>query len=420
MKRDTLTGNLACFAAYALFGFNIISCKRIALDGNITPMALFCLRSFGAAVLFWLWSLFTAPREHIARADVWKVVLASFLGLFMTQLSFLFAITQTTAIDASIMATLSPVMTLVISAIFIKDRITWCGVAGILWPTAGEVVDLVKEGEYEKGLDALAARAAKPGFRARLSAICPGTTSKRALARVKTVNGLMAKYGIKMAILARPPDDAKTQDDIAAHYRALGAIAKCPVIIQTYNGKSPQPDVELLIKLAKEFPDVYGYVKEESPGGKVNARMAQLVAAKPVIHTVFSGWGAKAWLYQGPHIGTEGIITQRPAYADILAYLFRQQENGDKDGTLVDAYSKLLLMYNIGETFGGSSDTMRGPHLYVLQKRGAVTNTYTRKRPPKGDMSGKKWIVEEFKLSDAEKAEIDRRLAACAPYLKSR
>ena len=60
MKRDTLTGNLACFAAYALFGFNIISCKRIALDGNITPMALFCLRSFGAAVLFWLWSLFIA------------------------------------------------------------------------------------------------------------------------------------------------------------------------------------------------------------------------------------------------------------------------------------------------------------------------------------------------------------------------
>ena len=51
MKRDTLTGNLACFAAYALFGFNIISCKRIALDGNITPMALFCLRSFGAAAL---------------------------------------------------------------------------------------------------------------------------------------------------------------------------------------------------------------------------------------------------------------------------------------------------------------------------------------------------------------------------------
>lgn len=130
-KNRLLIGNLACFTAYALFGFNIISCKGIALDGNITPMALFCLRSFGATALFWLWSLFTAPREHVAKADLWKVALASFLGLFMTQITFLYAITQTTAIDASIMSTLSPIMTLVISAIFIKERVTWSGIAGI-------------------------------------------------------------------------------------------------------------------------------------------------------------------------------------------------------------------------------------------------------------------------------------------------
>ena len=130
-RQNALIGNLACFAAYAIFGFNIISCKSIALDGNVTPMALFCLRSFGATALFWLWSLFTAPHEHIHKEDVWKVVVASFLGLFMTQLAFLFAITKTTAIDASIMSTLSPIMTLVISAIVIKERITWSGVAGI-------------------------------------------------------------------------------------------------------------------------------------------------------------------------------------------------------------------------------------------------------------------------------------------------
>ncbi len=139
-RSSTLTGNLACFAAYAIFGFNIISCKRIAMDGNITPMALFCLRSFGAAALFWIWSLFTTPREHIARKDMGKVALASFLGLFMTQITFLFAITQTTAIDASILATLSPIMTLVISAIFLKERITWSGVAGIALSIGGVLI----------------------------------------------------------------------------------------------------------------------------------------------------------------------------------------------------------------------------------------------------------------------------------------
>ena len=139
-KNEALTGNLACFAAYAIFGFNIVSCKSIALDGNITPMALFCLRSFGAAALFWIWSLFTDPRGQIARRDLWKVAVASFLGLFMTQLSFLFAITKTTAIDASIMSTLSPIMTLVISAIVIKERITWSGIAGIALSLVGVLI----------------------------------------------------------------------------------------------------------------------------------------------------------------------------------------------------------------------------------------------------------------------------------------
>ena len=139
-QNRTLSGNLACFAAYAIFGFNIISCKSIALDGNITPMALFCLRSFGATALFWLWSLFTAPREQIDRKDAWKVAAASFLGLFLTQLSFLLAITQTTAIDASIMTTLSPIMTLVISALVLQERITWSGIAGIALSLIGVLI----------------------------------------------------------------------------------------------------------------------------------------------------------------------------------------------------------------------------------------------------------------------------------------
>ena len=139
-NHSALTGNLACFAAYAIFGFNIICCKNIAIDGNITPMALFCLRSFGATALFWIWSVFTAPKEQVDGKDLWKVAVASFLGLFMTQLSFLFAITQCTAIDASIMSTLSPIMTLIISAIVIKERITWSGVTGIVLSLVGVLI----------------------------------------------------------------------------------------------------------------------------------------------------------------------------------------------------------------------------------------------------------------------------------------
>lgn len=288
------------------------------------------------------------------------------------------------------------------------------GAAGVVWPTAGEVADLVAEGEYAKGLDALAARAARPDFAACLTAICPGPTSASALARVREATAAFARHGVrKQAILARPPDDAKTQADMEAHYRALAQIATCPVIIQTYNGKSPQPDVALLVRLARDYPRVYGFVKEESPGGSVNARIARLAAAKPEIRTVFSGWGAKGWLYQGRALGAEGLITQRPAYADLLARMWAEEQRGDPSGRLMDLYAKYLLMLNIGDTFGGTSDEMRGPHLYVLMRRGVFANTYTRRRAPKGAPGGKKWIVDEVRLSAADKTEIDRRLAFC-------
>lgn len=290
-----------------------------------------------------------------------------------------------------------------------------CGARGVIWPTAGEVLDNLTDDEYRRGLDALASRA-KKDFAARLVAICPGRTSAEAVSRVEFVNSLMRRHRVKIAVLARPCDDARDEDAVAAHFRRIGKVAEGPVIIQTFNGKSPAPSVELLVKLSREYPDVFGYVKEESPGGGVNERIAALLAAKPAIHSVFSGWGAKGWLYQGGRLGSDGIITQRPAYADVLAYIFERMENGD-DGTMVDAYSKLLLMYNLGDTFGKSDDEMRGVHLHVLKKRGVFRNTLTR-GTGKGPASTRK--LDDAPLPPGAEAEIDARLAALAPFMRKK
>ena len=109
---STLIGNAACFGAYLIFGFNIIFCKNIADSRLVSPMALYLMRAIGALALFWIFSLYVKddPTEGsvptakgtrtlggIELRDLWKVALASFLGLFLTQLSFLKAITMTTA-----------------------------------------------------------------------------------------------------------------------------------------------------------------------------------------------------------------------------------------------------------------------------------------------------------------------------------
>lgn len=129
--KNTLIGNAACFLAYFIFGFNIVFCKNIADCGLVSPIALFCMRSGGALVLFCLWSLLSGDREKIERSDLWKVALASFLGLFLTQLSFLKAVTMVTAVDAAIMSILSPVMAMIVAALWLREKITAHGLLGL-------------------------------------------------------------------------------------------------------------------------------------------------------------------------------------------------------------------------------------------------------------------------------------------------
>lgn len=135
--KNAIVGNAACFTAYLIFGFNIVCCKNIANDGHISPMSLFFIRSVGALVLFWIVSLFSGRKEKVAWNDMWKIAIASLLGLFLTQFSFLKAITMTTAVDASVMSLLSPIMAMVVAAIALKDRITAHGVIGLTVSLAG-------------------------------------------------------------------------------------------------------------------------------------------------------------------------------------------------------------------------------------------------------------------------------------------
>ena len=120
---SAIKGHLAAGCAYTIFGINIIACKDIAACGLIPPIAIFTFRALGASVLFWLISLFL-PKEKVPFRDILKIAVASFLGLFVTQLSFLCACSRTTAIDISILSTLTPIFTMFVAAIAVKEKIT--------------------------------------------------------------------------------------------------------------------------------------------------------------------------------------------------------------------------------------------------------------------------------------------------------
>ena len=231
--------------------------------------------------------------------------------------------------------------------------VDWCGSPGMIWPQSGDSVDLLTMDEKLEGMTAIS-----KAMKGRKSAWCMGVQGKNTeemLVYAKHVTKLGAP-----AIISRPPDSGKTEEDLFEYWRALAGVTKCPVIIQTSGGGKAKPSVKLLIQLAKES-EYFGYIKEEvSP---IQSRMRELVAAKPTIRRVMSAMGGFGWLYQTRQIGVEGLVTERAVYADLLADIWRLMQNGEDPDSLNDRFSKLLMMLNLKENIGGNQ--LRGFHLYV-------------------------------------------------------
>lgn len=131
-------GHISAFIAYSIFGFNIIICRDLSTLALISPMGLLCFRVAGAAALFWLTSLFL-PKEKVEMKDFPKIFLASMLGLFLTQWSFLKASTMTTPFDTSILTPLTPIFTMFIAAIVLKEPITLKKAGGVAMSFIGVI-----------------------------------------------------------------------------------------------------------------------------------------------------------------------------------------------------------------------------------------------------------------------------------------
>ena len=136
IKMGSLVGHGASFIAYAIFGLNIVICKEITRSDLISPLTLFCLRSIGAVALFWLLSLFM-PQEKVENRDFPKIFAASILGFFLTQVTFLMAIADITPMDCSIISALSPIYTMCIAALVLKEPITLKKAGGVLVSLCG-------------------------------------------------------------------------------------------------------------------------------------------------------------------------------------------------------------------------------------------------------------------------------------------
>ncbi|MBO7721227.1 MAG: dihydrodipicolinate synthase family protein, partial [Kiritimatiellae bacterium] len=296
------------------------------------------------------------------------------------------------------------------------------GCPGVIWCQSNDAIDLLTTEEKFKGFEACAA--ACEGRKIVLALGANGTNTAEMLAFAAEIERVAARHpAAKIAMVSRPPDDVRTPAQLESAWDALGGVAKRPVIFQTYcSDKTPTPSVEMLIRLANRHPRVFGYVKEEAAGNAANDRMEREFAAKPAMKTVFAGWGGWQWLLQLRHCGSEGLVTERCAYAPILAHLWRVYESGERGVDLTAAFAMYRLLVDQRNFPGG----LRGYSLYLLKKEGVfknlVSRQYVKANVTEGGSfgSGRKWKLETVELSPRQMKELDLLYADMLEYSRRR
>ena len=126
--------HMALLAVALIYGANFIIAKAVMPD-PIEPTSFIALRVIGAAALFWI----IAVRKIVLpkREDWWRFLVCALVGVATNQLLFFNGLSLTSPVNASIIMTSNPILVMVLSAVFLKQPITWVKTIGVLLGAAG-------------------------------------------------------------------------------------------------------------------------------------------------------------------------------------------------------------------------------------------------------------------------------------------
>ena len=130
-------GHLLVLFANVIWGLNAPIAKQVL--NNLSPMGVTTFRMIGAAMAFWILSLFL-PKEKIEKRDRIRIFFASLFAVVFNQGLFIFGLSKTSPIDASIITTTAPIITMIASAIFLREPITNKKVLGVIIGGAGAII----------------------------------------------------------------------------------------------------------------------------------------------------------------------------------------------------------------------------------------------------------------------------------------
>ena len=142
MMKQTTTipkwgGHLAALGVYIIFGINP-NCSKAVVPEYISPEVFTALRMVFGMVAFWLLSLLT-PYERIEKKDRWLIIVSGIV-LTGTLVAFAEAFRYTSPCYVSLISATSPLMVMIMAAIFLKEPISWRKSVGVAIGIAGALM----------------------------------------------------------------------------------------------------------------------------------------------------------------------------------------------------------------------------------------------------------------------------------------
>ena len=129
---------LAAAGATTIYGLNHTVAKVVMPD-YVGAFGFIFIRTAGAALLFWMLSLFL-PKEKIKREDYFLMFLASLMGMCINMLSFFKGLELSTPVNSGIFATTNPIIILLLSYLFLGEKIGIRKFLGITMGFAGALM----------------------------------------------------------------------------------------------------------------------------------------------------------------------------------------------------------------------------------------------------------------------------------------
>ena len=153
MKKITsyhLVGHVAMFIANLIWGVMSPVSKYVMSFDTVSSFAVTGFRIFGGCLLFWLASIFIKT-ENVDPRDKIKLFFASLLAIIFNQGLFVTGVSLTSPINASVITTFLPIVTMVLAFFILQEPSTFKKVAGIMLGLGGALMLVFTSRNVESG-----------------------------------------------------------------------------------------------------------------------------------------------------------------------------------------------------------------------------------------------------------------------------